>query len=368
MKPTAATTMRVHLPPAAQPPTPEGKVAPGPSHATGAALSASSGRGDAGAAPRNLTAIQDAMRRLRQAPVPIGKAIFAEGHDEPENLDLAGRMLEGAVAGASGPIHLYKEFNFHPGSSDEAQIEQRGLKQDTKGQVLGYIVQHHAAPSVPRKVEDITRFATAGMSKDVSVQLLNYVNPNRRDMSRFVQDKEFAIAWTGCAHVLKKLLPDPKQRDLVTEPWLGKYHGDVATRTIRNLAVPPEVLRQASVTRAAQEDMFDGFARAQEVPPTVLVMSNRIWLETEVGESATVEDGRVLGPMEKRARFIEHCNSKELIAVEVPVDATSSALLVMPGEYLPQMRELRDTDPERVKIFWHGLPGSAPAPEREEPL
>jgi hypothetical protein len=276
-------------------------------------------------------------------------------------------MLEGAVAANMGKVRLYKELNFPVGYLHEKEFDQRGENPKTKNQVGKYILDNHTLPGTPVEQRDVQRFVDAARGPEVSFRIMNWLNPDRRDMTRFVQDREFAIAWTGAAHALRKLYPDPNERDLVTEPWLGEFGVDTVTKTIRNVAMLPPALHESAVmTRAAQEDMCDGAARSQEAGPTALVLSSSIWSSREIGEGAAEPEGRVLGPLEKRARFIRHYNSKGFAVMEVPFAEGLNATMVVPGQYLPQLRQFVADHPDHIRLFCHGLPGGAPAPIHDE--
>jgi hypothetical protein len=370
MRATTSKQVRSHvsqpgMPGSSQaPPVPsaENTVMPGSSEATAAATASRAASSDSRGTPGGLGLLQEAVYRLRTCDAPVRKIYFGEVHDAPENLNLIGQVLEGAVAARAGKIRLYKELNFPAGHQGERDFDERGENPRFKNQAGKLILDTHVRPGVVVDEQDARRFVNAARDQDVSFRMMNWHNPERRDMTRFVQDRQFAIAWTGATHALSRLHPSPQVRDIFTDPWLGEFSHANDTQTSRNLAMLPPVLRERALTRGAQEDMLDGAARSQEAAPTVLVLSSSIWACPDTGPGDAAPEGRVLAPQEKRARFIRYYNSQGFAVIEVPFADRQHATMVVPGQYLPQLRELAAAHPDEIRLFCNGLPGGPPVP------
>jgi hypothetical protein len=317
------------------------------------------------AARPDLGLVQQAVKMLGQADPPVTKLMFGEEHGAHGNYNLLGRLLEGFADAAPGEdLHFYKEWNYAPGDPMAKDVEWRmgnatSHRADREA-VVNFMNNHLYKASDP--IEEARRFSLAALRPAVAFKLMNWADPSRADMSAFIADLERAFAMAGGAHFLSKLLEATGDPNLATEPWLGKHRLDKSRNVVRNIHVLPGMLQQPRLTVEAQREMLNGFARANDVAPTVFVMSSSGWACDEWGAGVAEPEGRPLAPNEKRDRFIKYYNGKGFAVMEVPFAKGLNATMVVPAQYLPQLKAFAAEHTGHVRIHAEGLQRPKPAP------
>jgi hypothetical protein len=317
-----------------------------------AAHAAVRAEGAAGAAAgQDLKLLERAIRQLCERDDGISKIFVGEAHNEPGNVERLTRAIEGGLYAKRGPVTVYREMGFLPAeAAGAAQAEV----------VLGSPVPSHRAIALERIREGLgseqdsaaalAQYAKIGGRKDVAFKLMNWFDPQRRDMSRFIQDRNFAIASLGEAHALNDVVAG--QKNLFTVTWLGPCHVDKTPAAKHsNVANLPPLLRAGSLARDAQVDAFNGFARAlRKDGQAMFIGSGAMWSHGDLQDVVMQPEGRPLAPAELRERFIAHYTSLDCAVIELPAAQGVEAVLVVPKNFLPRLGPLIAKNPEQIRV------------------
>jgi hypothetical protein len=310
----------------------------------------------AGAAQQqDMRLVQTLVRTLCEAEPPVTNWEMGESHLAPGNFNLIGRILEGAADAAdaaSSELHFYREFAVPVGRPDGVELERQMNKKSPK--IPTMVADQLMVPL--DKADDKTRFIHAALRPSVSLKLINYLDPNRRDMTRFFLDSALSFASVGLTHTLEKTLDS--QHQVTTYVFLGNYTYDYKNNIYRNVYSIAEPYKGPGFTPEARQDMTDGFSRASEKALTVHIMSSSSWKDAFDG--VVEPEGRALSPVERRERFIHHYNKEGFAVIEVPFAKGLNATMVVPAQFLTQLKSFQAERPDHVKLYCDGLPKCAP--------
>ena len=293
----------------------------------------------AGAAQQqDLRLVQTLVRTLCEAEPPVTKWEMGEHHLAPGNFNLIGRILEGAADvadAASSELHFYREFVFPVGHPEGVKVER--LMNKKSPQITTMVADQLMVPS--DKADDKTRFIHAALRPSVSLKLINYLDPNRRDMTRFFLDSALSFASVGLTHTLEKTLDS--QHQVTTYVFLGNYTYDYKNNIYRNVYSIAEAYKGPGFTPEARQDMTDGFSRASEKALTVHISPVVAGKMTHSMELWSRKAGRSRRSSGVSVSSTTTTEEEGFAIIEVPFAKGLNATMVVPAQFLPQLKSFQ---------------------------
>ena len=287
---------------------------------------------------RDLDTLHEAIQTIRAQG--FRKFLVCEQHNGLRNLETVGAVLQGAIAD-NKRVSLHREYAVSEGCEPKryekhVQDSLRAASKEGRYQLAADFELHwtwdaHGSKNIPVDAIASNEFRSALASGRVTPYFLLFREPGRNDLQRFAKSRVVAIGWMGMAHCMARLDPSGSNR---LEPDFGEM---------------PVSMQSPPLTKAQSAQRFDGFRRAHEAAPALVVMNSDVWTEIS------------------RDEFIK-IFGKEGVFMEVPLTRGGNVTLFTTGEFLPNFMDFAASHAGKARVIcdgWPGCPSAAPAPHDE---
>lgn len=272
--------------------------------------------------PPTLRTIIAALAKLK-----VLKYFLAEVHRQEGNLEMAAQALAGLIDGLEEhqTVSFYREMWASPPSDQTHSVDPIIEKAMTDMKSRPAITEHLI--KVLRDKADVGSGPSQKLFKEVlksnrlQPKLMSFKNPSRRDMDRFLADKDFAVASVGLAHALYKF----ESLNKLKMPW--------------SAVITPMANGYKTMDQRLQKTLWDGMERSEMQAPTALVLQSEAW-------SFAPDNPQ----FPSRSDMYQHFHKKGYVIMEVPLGKNGNATIIAPGIAREMLREIARGCNNRVSL------------------
>ncbi|MGE4242531.1 hypothetical protein [Ramlibacter sp.] len=277
---------------------------------------------------------RELVRRLR-SEAGVARVLVGTAPTRSRDLALVTEAVRGGLDASRRPagppeVALYKGWGAVPDSQTEKKIAAREYREG----VIAEFLASFASAQPPLGDDDARRFQGAMALHKVTPKFMNFAEPKRADMRRFLTGTEpFAVASVDLVHAVGA--------------WLRE----------RGFAMP-WAARAEAVSRAAGTGGLDGMELAEDLGVrTIFVAQSELWTREMTAE-----------------RFREHYNDEGLAVMEIPWHVDDAAAggdgilvsVLAPASALPVLQQFAAAHPQ-VRLYCAGIAGCAPLDSGHRP-